>query len=150
MNATALAALQRKTAFYGAVLLVIGFATGGVLAGAMTGKVSADAHTILASHLNAVLGCFWLLALAFTLPMLRFGEKGLRRLVLVTVIPNYGNWAVTLLKAFLHVAGVGLTGQGNNDLVFGLLNVFVVVPSFVAGGAWAYGLLGTRPAPPPA
>ena len=125
MNATALAVLQRKTAFYGAVL-VVGFATGGVLACAMTGKVTADSHTVLASHLNAVLGCFWLLALAFTLPMLRFGEKGLRRLVLVTVIPNYGNWAVTLFKAFLRVAGVGLTGQGNNDLVFGLLDVFVV------------------------
>jgi len=133
--------LQRQAALLGAVLLIIGFATGGLLAGAMTGKVAADAHTVLAAHLNCLFGCFWLCALAFTLPLTRFGEVGARRLVLLTAIPAYANWLITVVKAFLHVAGVGLTGNGANDGVFAALNVFVVLPSFAAAIAWAYGLM---------
>ena len=136
--------LQRRTALLGVVLLIIGFATGAVLAGAMTGKLTADAHTILAAHLNCILGCFWLCGLAFTLPMLRFGEVGAKRLVIATALPAYANWLITMVKAFLHVAGVGLDDNGANNAIFGALNVFVVIPSFGAAIAWAYGLLGKR------
>lgn len=134
--------LQRKAAFLGAVLLVIAFATGGLLAAAMTGKTPADAHIVLAAHLNAILGCFWLVALGLTLPLTRFTEKGASRLVVLTAVPAYANWLVTLVKAYLHVSGVAATGQGSNDAVFGLLNVFVVLPSFAAAIGWAWGLAG--------
>lgn len=133
--------LQRQAALLGAVLLIIGFATGGLLAAAMTGKVAADAHTVLAAHLNCIFGCLWLCALAFTLPLLRFGEVGAKRLVLLTALPAYANWLITAVKAFLHVAGVGLNGNGGNDGVFAALNAFVVLPSFAAAIAWAYGLM---------
>ena len=136
--------LQRQTALLGAVLLIIGFATGGLLAMAMTGKVSADPHTILAAHLNCLFGCFWLCAVAFTLPFLRYGDVGARRLMILTAIPAYANWVVTVVKAFLHVAGVGLNGNGPNDAVFAALNVLVVLPSFAAAIAWAYGLMQKR------
>ena len=137
-------ALQRKTAAAGAVLLVLGFLTGVLLAQAMTHHIDADLHQILAAHFIAVLGCLWLVAVALTLPMLRYGEKGRRRLVLVTAIPAYGNWGVTAVKSFFHVSGVGLTGDNANDAVFAALGALVVIPSVVAAGAWAYGLLGTR------
>jgi hypothetical protein len=136
--------VQRQAAFLGAVLLIISFATGGLLAMAMTGKVSADAHGILAAHLNALFGCFWLCAVAFTLPLTRFGETGAKRLVLLTAIPAYANWILTVTKAFLHVAGIGLNGNGGNDGVFVALNVFVVLPSFGAAVVWAYGLAKKR------
>jgi hypothetical protein len=136
--------VQRRAAFLGAVLLIISFATGGLLAMAMTGKVSADAHGVLAAHLNALFGCFWLCAVAFTLPLTRFGETGASRLVLLTAIPAYANWIITIAKAFLHVAGVGLNGNGSNDAVFVALNVFVVLPSFAAAVVWAYGLAKKR------
>jgi hydroxylaminobenzene mutase len=141
-NATpsAVRELQRMAGFSGAVLLVIGLATGGLLAMAMTGKANADAHDVLAAHLNAILGCFWICALAFTLPFASFGETALRRLVLVTIVPNYANWLITTIKAFLKVAGVGLKGEPHNDAVFGALNVFVVLPALVAAIAWAWGL----------
>jgi hypothetical protein len=132
--------VQRQAAFLGAVLLIISFATGGLLAMAMTGKVSADAHGILAAHLNALFGCFWLCAVAFTLPLTRFGEVGAKRLVLLTAIPAYANWIITIAKAFLHVAGVGLNESGSNNAIFAALNVFVVLPSFAASVVWAYGL----------
>lgn len=139
-----MANIQRQAALLGAVLLIIGFATGALLAGAMTGKVSADPHTISSAHLNCLFGCFWLCALAFTLPLTRFGEVGARRLVLVTAVPAYANWLITVVKGFLHVLGVGLNGNGSNDGVFAVLNAFVVIPSFIAAIAWAYGLMQKR------
>ncbi len=107
-------------------------------------KVDADVHTIVAAHLNAVLGSLWIGALAFTLPMLRYGDTGKRRLVIATVVPAYGNWLITTIKAFFYVAGVEPTGDHANDAVFGALSVFVVAPAFAASIGWAYGLLGTR------
>ena len=136
-----LRALQRRTAGAGAVLLVIAFATGALLAAAMTSKVDADPHAVSAAHLNAIFGCLWLVALAATLPLLRFGLTGARRLVLATALPAYANWLVTTIKSFLYVPGVAFTGERANDGVFVALTVLVVVPSFAAAIAWAYGLL---------
>lgn len=139
--------LQRLAALLAAVLLLIGFATGGLLAGAMTGKVTADAHAVLAAHLNAVLGCFWLASVAATLPLVGFEERGARRLVLLTALPAYANWLITTIKAFLRVSGVELMGKGPNDAIFAALNVFVVLPSFAAAGVWAWGLYKKRDTP---
>jgi len=136
--------LQRRTAGAGALLLVIAFATGGLLAAAMTGKVNADAHEVSAAHLNAIFGCLWLVALAATLPLLAYGERGQRRLVWATAIAAYGNWLITVVKSFLHVAGVDLTGDRANDAVFAALNAVVVLPAFAAAIAWAYGLFKRR------
>ncbi len=139
--------LQREAAAAGAALLVISFATGGLLAAAMTRSVDADVHAIAAAHLNAIFGCLWLVALAATIPWLRFAPAGRRRLVFVTALAAYANWGITVIKAFLHVAGVGLTGDRANDLVFAALGAAVVIPSFVAAVGWLYGLVGPRAAP---
>ncbi len=136
------AKLQRKTAFAAALLLLVGLVTGGFVSAAMTGKVPADPHAALASHLNALLGSFWLFGVAFTLPWLRFSLTGCRRLVAVTFAANASNWLVTAGKAFWHVAGVDLTGDARNDIIFGLLTTLVVLPSLVAAAAWVYGLCG--------
>ncbi|MFT3699253.1 MAG: hypothetical protein QM831_39260 [Kofleriaceae bacterium] len=133
--------LQRQTAASAAVLLVIAFGTGVLLGAAMTGKVNADPHEVVAAHLNAVLGCLWIAALAFTLPMLAFGEVGKRRLVYATVLSAYANWLITTVKAFLWVAGIEPGKSHSNDMVFMALTVFVVIPSFFAAIAWAYALI---------
>lgn len=143
-NDDAIRTLQRQTAAAGAALLVLAFGTGVLLGAVMTNKLDADVHEIVAAHLNAVLGCLWLIAVAYTLPMLRFGEAGAKRLVLATAVPSYMNWLVTTIKGFLHVSGVDVTGDRANDVVFAALGVFVVVPSFAAAIAWTYGLLGRR------
>jgi hydroxylaminobenzene mutase len=125
-----------------AVLMTVGLATGGFVSAAMTGKVDADVHSALASHLNALLGCFWMVAVAYSMPMLRYGPLGAKRLVWLTTVPNFANWIITIGKAFLKVPGVDATGQGKNDLIFGLLTAFVVLPSMVAVAAWVYGFFG--------
>ncbi len=136
---------QRLLAKGAAVLLVIGLATGIFVSAAMTGKIAADPGAALASHLNALMGCFWMAAVGWSMPMLGYGERGQMRLAWVTLIPNYSNWIVTVLKSFLKVKGVDAIGEGKNDLVFGLLTLFVVVPSMIAAVAWVLGF--HRPAP---
>lgn len=120
-------------------LLLLGLLTGGYVAAAMTGKVPADPHTALAAHIGALLGTFTLLGVAWSLPMLRYGSVGQKRLAWLFIVPVYANWAVTSVKALLHVSGVDYTGQGGNDAVFITLNITVVVPVLIAAAAWVYG-----------
>ena len=122
--------------------MVLGLATGGLISAAMTGKVNADVHSTVASHLNALLGCFWMVSVAYTMPMLRFGDKGLWRLGWLLTGANYSNWLITAVKSFLKVSGVDATGEAKNDSIFGLLTAFVVIPSMVAAVAWVYGFFG--------
>jgi (hydroxyamino)benzene mutase len=138
---------QRLLAKSAAILMVIGLVTGLFVAAAMTGKVAADPGAALASHLNALMGCFWMAAVGWSMPALGYGERGLMRLAWATMLPNYANWAVTVFKAMLKVKGVDAIGEGRNDLVFGLLTALVVLPSLAAGVAWVWGF--RRPAEVP-
>ncbi len=135
---------SRLAARNGAVLLLIGLATGGFVSAAMTGKVDADAGSALASHLNALLGAFWVLGLGWSLQFLHYGPEGRRRLVWATTIPNVANWAVTIFKAFWKVKGIDFAGEVKNDTIFGLLTVLVVLPSLAAAAAWVYGFKRAR------
>jgi hydroxylaminobenzene mutase len=130
---------QRWLGESAAILLMVALVTGALLSFSMTGKINADVGAMVAAHLNAFMGCFWMAAVGWSMPMLGYGERGLMRLAWATALPNYANWAVTLFKAFLKVKGVDATGEGKNDLVFGLLTLFVVIPSVVAAAAWIYG-----------
>ena len=135
--------LERSQAwlrFLAAVLFAIGIVTGPLVALAMTDAIPADGGSMLAAHLNALLGAFWLLAVAWTLPHVRVGERGRQALVGSCVLANYANWVVTVLKAFLGVRGLAYTGAGGNDLVATLLLLLVVLPSLVCAGLWAFGL----------
>jgi hypothetical protein len=137
--------LRREVAARAAVLFGLGMATGLWAGVALTGKVRVEIpHLALAAHLNGIFGGLWLFALAFTLPFLQYGEKGLRRLVLVTLVPTYGNWAVTLLASFLGVRGLEFTGQGANDVVAALLLAIVVAPTLAACTAWVWGFRSRR------
>ncbi len=140
------AALQRRTAFAAAVLMVFSLLTGIFVSAAMTGKVNADPHSALASHLNAFLGSLWMMAVCVTMPWLRYSIVGCRRLVALLIVANVSNWVITAVKAFWHVAGVDKTGDAQNDTIFGLLTALVVLPSLGAAVGWAYGLLGPAPA----
>jgi hydroxylaminobenzene mutase len=132
--------LRRRLAFLGALLFGLGMLTGLWAGVVLSDKVKvAIPHLALASHLNALLGCFWLLGLSYTLPMLSYGEQGKKRLALLTLIPAYGNWLVTLLASVLGARGLGFTGDASNDLIAVLLQVIVVLPTLVATAAWVWG-----------
>lgn len=129
----------RLMAHAAAWLMLVGLLTGGYVSAAMTGKVPADPGMALAAHLNALMGTFFLLGVAWTLPMLRYGPVGQRRLAWAVIVANWANWGITCVKAWLRVSGVDFIGQPTNDAVFGALTVSVVLPALVAAGAWVYG-----------
>jgi hydroxylaminobenzene mutase len=134
------APVARLLARAAAWLFLLGLFTGVYVSAAMTGKVPADPHAALASHLDAILGALLLLGVAVTLPLLRYGPTGQRRLAWTFIGANTANWLVTAVKAWVHVAGVDMTGDPANDRVFAALTAFVVVPSLVGAVAWLYGL----------
>ncbi|CAM4113455.1 hypothetical protein [Corallococcus exiguus] len=129
----------RLMAHAAAWLMLVGLLTGGYVSAAMTGKVPADPQMALAAHLNALMGTFFLLGVAWTLPMLRYGPVGQRRLAWAVIVANWANWGITCVKAWLRVSGVDFIGQPVNDAVFGALTVSVVLPALIAAGAWVYG-----------
>ena len=125
-----------------AVLMLVGLLTGVLVSAAMTGKIPADPHAMLASHLNALLGALWMVAVAWSLPMTRLGERGRARLAWGVTAANYANWIITLVKAFLKVSGVDVVGEPVNDAVFSALTLSVVLPSLAVAAVWVWGLSG--------
>jgi hydroxylaminobenzene mutase len=129
----------RLMAHAAAWLMLLGLLTGGYVSSAMTGKIPADPHMALAAHLNALMGTFFLLGVAWTLPMLRYGAVGQQRLAWLFIVANFANWAVTGVKALLRVKGVDFMGEPANDAIFVTLTATVVLPALAAAGAWVYG-----------
>jgi (hydroxyamino)benzene mutase len=124
---------------WGAVLLLVGLLTGGYAAWAISGRIPVDAGTALGAHMTAMLGAFFIFAVAWSLPLLRYGPVGQRRLAWAVILPNYANWLITSVKAAFHIKGVDVSAEAGNNLVFAILNVTVVLPILAAAAAWVYG-----------
>jgi hydroxylaminobenzene mutase len=137
--------LRRRLAASGAWLFAVGMVTGIWAAVALTGQVAvAMPRLALAAHLNALLGGLWLILVAFTLDMLRYGESGRRRLAWWVMVPAWANWLITLIAASLGVTGLQYTKDFANNAVALFLQALVVAPSLVGAFAWAWGLSGRR------
>ena len=130
---------QRTLAYAAAWLVLVGLLTGLYASAAMSGLINADGHSALAAHLTALAGAFLIHAVAWTLPLLRYGPIGQRRLAWLVIVFNFVNWFLTLVKSMLHVRGINSTGNLSNDVIYVLLVVFVVVPALVASVAWVAG-----------
>lgn len=127
----------------GAAALMLASLLTGALAGlAMSGSIPGDGRILLGAHVAAATGCFFCVAVGWSLPKLRYGSTWQTRLAWLVVIGNGANWLVSTAKAFFGVHGVGLTGDTANDTVFGLLTAFVVIPTLAAAVLWLVGLWG--------
>lgn len=135
--------LSLKLGRAGAWLFFLGLLTGAYAGAALTGVVTLPQphgpRLALASHLNGILGGLWLCAIAWSVPRLRYGEKGLRRLAFAATLSTYGNWIITILASALGRTGVAFSSDAKNNLVAVLLYSFVVLPGLAAAGAWALG-----------
>lgn len=134
-------------AFSAAWLLVVGLLAGLLAAGAMTGQLPADPHAMLAAHLNGLMGCFWLLGLAWTLPMLNYKPTLSLFLVRLIGLSVWANWFFTLLKAFWQVSGLAYTGDLKNNVIAASLQGLVVLPALIGSIAWAWGLKPVKETP---
>jgi (hydroxyamino)benzene mutase len=134
--------LQRLMARHAAVLMLLGLLTGAYAGMALSGKVDADGHAALASHLNALLGAFWVLGVAWSVPFLRYGERGARRLAFAVIGAQYANWLITAIKSLWKVAGIDFSSDPKNNVIFAALMLGVVLPSLGAAVAWIDALRG--------
>ena len=121
-------------------------ATALFLVAAMTGimipTAGADAEKfsrLLAAHMNAMLGCFWLLGLSWTLPRLALSTKQLQMLCSMTLLVCWANWGLTLAKAQIGVAGLGYGEGGANGGIWLALVITVVLPTLGASMLWFWG-----------
>lgn len=144
MNSEAMTAQQKSLACSAAWLMVAGLATGLLVAAGMTGQLPANAHALLAAHLNGLMGCFWLWGLAWTLPMLNYKPTITLYLVRLISLSVWANWFFTLLKAFWQVSGLAYTGDLKNNLIAASLQGLVVLPALVGSIAWAWGLRAAK------
>lgn len=136
--------IRKKLAMAGALLFFIGMVTGLWTAAAITKKIvigdpRLTPQLALAAHLNALLGGLWMIAVAWSFDFLHYSAKGLRRLALGVGLPSWSNWLITLIASFLGVNGLDYTGNLANDVIAFLLQAFVVLPTLIASGFWAWG-----------
>ena len=133
--------LVRVLARAGAGLVLGGLLTGVAAGGALSGRYSfIDGKIILSAHLVALMGAFFIFAIAWSLPLLQLGDRGRIRLAWAAIVSNYANWLVSTAKSALGVHGVDLTADARNNAVFGLLTLLVVLPGLAAAVAWVWSL----------
>jgi hypothetical protein len=119
--------------------MLVGLYAGGVATGMLGGNV----HYALAAHLTALLAGLLLVAVGVTIPRLRWGETGRRRLANLLLAGSAANVAFNIVKAIVDVRALELTGDAVNDVLFAFANAFIVLPHLVGIAAWTWGL---RPA----
>ena len=135
--------LQRLVVRQAAALLVASMLVGGLAAFAMTEALPANPKMLLAAHVTGVIAVVLLVGFAWTVPVLSFGDAGRMRLAWLFLLSSWANVVIGTGKAFFDVHGVGLEGRPANDVVFGLLNLFVVLPTFAASIGWFLALRKT-------
>lgn len=131
--------VTRALALAAALLFALALLTGLYAGAAMGGKLHVSGAAALASHLNALMGTFLIVSFGWTLPMLRYGERGKTRLASLFIATSYANWLVTAVKAALGVRGVDVIGNFPNDAVFVILQITVVAPTIVGALFWVFG-----------
>jgi hydroxylaminobenzene mutase len=120
-------------------LFLVGAVTGILIPTAVDDPDKEVFARLVASHLNAILGCFWLLGLAWTLPRLQLSGGQVKALCLMTMLSAWANWGVTLAKAYMgHSALDWGAGGGNGALWIALVST-VVLPTLGAALLWALG-----------
>src|SRR5678815_4193749 len=85
---------QRLLGGAAALLFALSLLSGLYAGAAMSGKLAVNPGAALASHLNGMMGAFLLVSFGWTLPMLRYGAAGRRRIALAFVLTSYANWSV--------------------------------------------------------
>jgi hypothetical protein len=132
--------LRRDLLARGAWLIAVSMLTGFWTAAAITQKFGiGDGKLALAAHLNALIGGLWLMAVAWTLDYLSYGETSRRRLGWLVTISTWANWLITLIASFLKVNGLDYNNDPKNNAVAFLLQIAVVLPATAGALAWAWG-----------
>jgi (hydroxyamino)benzene mutase len=102
--------------------------------------VPGDGRLAVGAHVTTVLSGLVLIAVAFTVPHLRYEARGATRLGWLFVFSAGSGWLFNVAKAAAAVHALELNGQTANDVLFGIGGTLVVAPLLVGTAAWAWGL----------
>lgn len=130
--------LARSAAWLGLLSMLLGFSL------ALADRYGLDREELLAAHRNALLGVFWLVAVAWSLPMLRYGPAGQGRLCWALIAANWFNSLIPFTRAWLDVDGRTFSGDPLNDAFFLMLTFTVHLPALAGSVAWVDGFRGQR------
>ena len=140
------ASLERRLIKSAALLLLLALLTGFYISAAAMKLIDADMNMALASHLNGLLGAFWLLGLAYSLRYCHGSEQQLSRVAALIIIANYSNWLITAIKAYVQVSAIAwIEGQWPNNLILVSLTLLVVFPALGGSIGWVLALFKAQP-----
>ncbi len=99
---------------------------------------------LLAAHQNALMGTFWLIAVAWSLPMLQYGPAGQGRLAWALILGTVANALLPIGRAWFDVEGRRFTGDNVNDAFLIALNLTVTLPCLAGTLGWVFGFRKPR------
>ena len=129
-----------RVLFWGAAFVALSMLVGAYAGLVATGDIAGNAHYAIAAHVTGLLGGLLLIAVGVTLPHLRYGDTGRRRLVNLLLVGSAANLAFNVAKAIVDVQALTFTGDAVNDVLFVFATALIVVPHLVGTIAWAWGL----------
>src|SRR4051812_726896 len=91
--------LARRLMFWGAALVCLGLVTGLYAAAAITGKAPGDGRIAVAAHVTTVMSGLLLVAVAASLPHLRYSLVGSQRLGSLFIFAGIAGWLFNFSKA---------------------------------------------------
>lgn len=129
-----------KLCYWAAILFLLANLTGLLLIAINNDIIMADKRQMFNSHLNGLLGCFWLLGLAFSLRWVNMGGIANKLLVYTAAIAAYALWLLSLLKSILNVEGTTMGASAENDAIVIGYMILVVIPTLISACLWVTGL----------
>ena len=137
--------MQHRLAKSAGVLILLGILTGFLIAASATGQLSSNVDMMVAAHLNALLGGFWLLGVGWSLPFCTLSSMQQQWMVRLLICCNYANWFWTAVKSFFHVHAISFDSSIPNNVIFVALSIFVVIPALLGAVLWVWGLMRWKP-----
>ena len=133
MNKT-LEKTQKNICLWAVIIFLLANIVGILIIPSQQDLFHSTSKKILESHLNGLLGCFWLLGIAFTFSWINLSAKNTVILIATAKCAACTLIALPLISAF---------NTGISDVVFfAIFIVLVVVPTIISAILWIKGLSG--------
>ena len=126
--------MQKNICLWAVIIFLLSNIVGILAIPSQQDLIPSTSEKILESHLNGLLGCFWLLGIAFTFRWINLSAKSAVMLVGNAKIAACALLALPLISAF----NTGVSAI----IFFSIFIVLVVVPTIISGILWIKGLSG--------
>jgi predicted cobalt transporter CbtA len=132
-------ATQRRLAFHGAAVILLGLLAGFPYAMVVTGDLAGSERAWRMAHMEGVTNGLLIFAVAALLPALGLGDRGRRALVACVLFTAYANTVAAVIGASTGHRGLAFGDGAANTLVFllftaAIVTIFAVVGLMLQGG----------------